>query len=119
MDISEHKVGNITILKVSGQATMTSEPGRLSAAVEDRLSEGDRLFIIDLSNCQRMDGMGLGELVKTYRLVNDKEGVVKLASVPLTLRGTISAVRLSGVLEVYDSERAAVNSFGSERIMRA
>jgi anti-sigma B factor antagonist len=113
MDISEHKIGKITILKVSGQATMTSEPQRLSAAVEDALGEGDRLFIIDLSNCQRMDSMGLGELVKAYRLVSDKEGVVKLASVPLPLRGTISAVKLSGVLEVYDSERAAVNSFGS------
>jgi len=112
MEIREHKIGRITILRVSGQATMTAEPQRLSAAVSDHLGEGDRLFIIDLSDCQRMDSMGLGEIVKTYRLVNEKEGVVKLASVPLPLRGTISAVKLAGVLEVYDSERAAVNSFG-------
>ncbi|HZN11231.1 MAG TPA: STAS domain-containing protein [Blastocatellia bacterium] len=113
MDISEHKIGNVTVLNVAGQAVLTSRPERLSEVIGDRLEAGDRLFVINLEDCRRMDSMGLGALVKSYHLVTDRKGVLKLANVPLPLRGVISVAKLTDVMDVFDSERAAINSFGS------
>src|SRR5215475_1035997 len=69
MEISDRKVGKITIIKVQGQAVIDQKPERLSQLTRDRLQAGDRLFVINLSSCSRMDSTGLGELVKSQKLV--------------------------------------------------
>jgi anti-anti-sigma factor len=113
MEINERQVGKITIIKIGGQAIINSQPERLSQLVRERLEAGQRLFVLNLADCLRMDSTGLGELVKAYRLVTDCEGVLKLADVPLRLRGLVIVSNLAEVLEICDNERQAINSFGS------
>ncbi|MCI0664015.1 MAG: STAS domain-containing protein, partial [Acidobacteria bacterium] len=85
MDISERKVGRITVVNVQGQAIINAQPERLSQLVGNHLKSGERLFVVNLSDCYRMDSTGLGELIKSQKLVSDYEGVLKLACVPLRL----------------------------------
>lgn len=113
MEINERQVGRITIIKIGGQAIINSRPERLSQLVRQRLEAGQRLFVLNLADCQRMDSTGLGELVKVYKLVTDCEGVLKLADVPLCLRGLVIVSNLVEVMEICDTERQAINSFGS------
>ncbi|MCI0339483.1 MAG: STAS domain-containing protein [Acidobacteria bacterium] len=113
MDISERKVGRITVVNVQGQAIINAQPERLSQLVGNHLKSGERLFVVNLSDCYRMDSTGLGELIKSQKLVSDYEGVLKLACVPLRLRGLIVVTNLNEVLEIFDSEQAAINSFGA------
>lgn len=113
MEISEHQVGRITIIKVDGQAVINNKPERLSQLIQQHLQAGERLFVVNLADCQRMDSTGLGELIKSQKLVSDGEGVLKLACVPLRLRGLIIATNLVQIMEIFDTEQAAINSFGS------
>jgi anti-anti-sigma factor len=113
MKIIERKIGRITIFKIEGQALINTEPERLSQATRDRLQAGDRLFVLNLSDCTRMDSSGLGELVKSHKLVTDCEGLMKLAKVPPQLRSLFTVTNLEQLLEIYDSEQAAINSFGA------
>lgn len=113
MEINERKIGKVTVLEVKGQANLSTHPEKLSQLVSERLEAGDRLFVINLAECNRMDSMGLGELIKSYVSVTRKEGVLKLASVPLKLRGIISVAKLPEVLEIFDNDQAAINSFGA------
>ena len=113
MEISEHKVGKITVLRIKGQAIISAHSEHLSQLVHERLEAGDRLFIANLAECRRMDSMGLAELVKSHVAVARKEGVLKLANVPLQLRGLLVVTKLTEVLEIFDSEQAAINSFGA------
>jgi anti-sigma B factor antagonist len=113
MDINERKVGNIRIVNVQGQAILNAQPERLSQLINDHLQASERLFVINLADCQRMDSTGLGELIKSQKLVSDYEGVLKLACVPLRLRGLIIATNLVQILEIFDDEQAAINSFGA------
>jgi hypothetical protein len=46
-------------------------------------------------------------------MVADCEGVMKLAEVPLTLRGLFMVTNLAQVLEIFDKEQQAINSFGA------
>jgi len=113
MEISERKVGKITVIKIQGQAIIDRQTERLSKLVRDRLQAGDRLFVANLSDCSRMDSTGLGELVKSQRMVADCEGVLKLAEVPLNLRGLFIVTNLVEILEIFDKEQQAINSFGA------
>jgi anti-anti-sigma factor len=113
MDLSERKVGRIRIVNVQGEAVINAKPERLSQLLRNHLQSGERLFVLSLADCQRMDSSGLGELIKSHKLVADFEGVLKLACVPLRLRGLIVVTNLTEVLEIFDSEQAAINSFGA------
>src|SRR5215467_14882292 len=109
MEISERKVGKITVIKVQGQAIINQQPERLSQLARERLQAGDRLFVINLSDCSRMDSTALGELVKSQRMVADCEGVMKLAEVSLSLRGLFIVTNLVRILEILDREQQAIN----------
>jgi len=113
MEISDRKVGKITIIKIQGQAVIDQKPERLSQFARERLQAGDRLFVINLAGCSRMDSTGLGELVKSQKMVADCEGVIKLAEVPLNLRGLFIVTNLTQMLEIFDKEQQAINSFGA------
>jgi anti-anti-sigma factor len=113
MDLSERKVGRIRIVNVMGDAVINGKPERLSQVLRDHLQAGERLFVLNLADCQRMDSSGLGELIKSHKLVTDFEGVLKLAGVPLRLRGLIVVSNLTEILEIFDSEQGAINSFGA------
>ncbi|MCI0525150.1 MAG: STAS domain-containing protein [Acidobacteria bacterium] len=113
MEISERKIGKITAIKIQGQAVIDKKPERLSQLTRERLQAGERLFVVNLADCSRMDSTGLGELVKSQRMVADCEGVMKLAEVPLNLRGLFVVTNLTEILEIFDKEQQAINSFGA------
>jgi anti-sigma B factor antagonist len=113
MEITERKIGKITIIKIQGQAIIDQKTEQLSSLVRERLQAGERLFVINLADCSRLDSTGIGELVKSHKLVADCEGVVKLAEVPLSLRGLFIVTNLVEVLEIFDKEQQAINSFGA------
>jgi anti-anti-sigma factor len=113
MEITEQKIGRITVIRIQGQSVIDQRPERLSQLVRDHLQDGDRLFVLNLAECVRMDSTGLGEVVRSQRLISDSEGVMKLAEVPLTLRGLFVVTNLIEILEIFDKERQAINSFGA------
>ena len=113
MEISERKIGKVTIIKIQGQAVIDQKPERLSQLARERLQAGDRLFVVNLAGCSRMDSTALGELVKAQKMVADCEGVLKLAEVPLNLRGLFIVTNLTQILEIFDREQQAINSFGA------
>ena len=113
MEITERKVGKITVIKIQGQAVIDQKPELLSQLARERLQLGDRLFVVNLADCSRMDSTALGELVKSQKMVADCEGVLKLAEVPLNLRGLFVVTNLTQILEIFDKEQQAINSFGA------
>jgi anti-anti-sigma factor len=112
MEINERKVGRVRIIRVQGQATLNTNANILSKLVQERLEEGERLFVINLADCQRMDSSGLGELIKTHGEISKREGVLKLSDVPLRLRGLMITSNLVQILEILDTEQEAIISFG-------
>jgi anti-sigma B factor antagonist len=113
MQISIRKISSINILSLSGELSAQRQPEALSEQVKALLQQGERLLLINLKDCLRIDSMGLGEIVKVYSLVAAERGLLKLTEVPLRLRGLIVAANLTEVIEIYDTEREALNSFGN------
>lgn len=106
-------MGRVTVIRIHGQAIIDKHPEQLSQLMRERLQAGERLFVINMADCSRLDSTGIGELVKSHRLVTDCEGVIKLAEVPLNLRGLFTVTNLTEILEIFDREQQAINSFGA------
>jgi len=113
MEINELKTSRVIVITIKGQLAINEHPERLSQLVRERLDAGERLFLVNLEECQRMDSMGLGELVKSHVMVTREEGVLKLANVPLRLRGLLVVTKLAEAIEIFDDERTAIRSFGN------
>lgn len=113
MEIHERHVGRILLLAVSGQATLSAQPERLCQTIQGRLAAGDRLIVLNLADCTKMDSTGLGELVRAQRLVSDADGVLKLARVPAFVRSLLHVTNLTELVELFDTEQAAIHSFGA------
>jgi anti-sigma B factor antagonist len=113
MELGERKVGRIRIVSIQGEAVINGKPERLSQLIRDHLQAGERLFVLNLGDCHRMDSSGLGELIKAHKLVADFEGLLKLANVPLRLRGLIVVTNLTEIIEIFETEQGAINSFGA------
>jgi anti-sigma B factor antagonist len=111
MEISERKVGPVTVIDLKGE---THAPGQFAAfqeVVRERVAAGERWFVVNLSGCGWIDSSGLGELIKSFIHVMRQGGMLKLAAVPQKVRAILTVTNLTEVLDLYDDESLAVESF--------
>jgi len=111
MQISERKVGPVTVIDLSGRMTTADNPGRLKEKVTSLVFQGEKQIILNLANLTYCDSSGLGELVACHGTAVRGGGAVKLANTGKRLQDLLVMTKLLTVFEAYDSEEAAVASF--------
>ena len=113
MDISERKVGNVTIVDLSGKMVASETSGRLKDKVTSLLFQGDKRIILNLANVTYVDSSGLGELVACHGSAVRNGGEVKLANAAKRINDLLVMTRLLTVFDAHDSEEAAIKAFSS------
>jgi len=114
MEITERRVGDVTILELKGRLVLTEGDMPLRNCVNGLVEQGRVKIVLDMRNVTRLDSAGIGMLVSKYLTAHRKGGSVKLLH--LTLRGDhlMSITKLSTVFEMFESEDEAIRSFGLE-----
>ncbi len=80
----------------------------------DGLCQSDRpKIIIDLEKVQFIDSSGLSVLVATLKKARNKGGDVVLINLSSSVRSIIELTRLHRILEICDSEQAALDRLAS------
>jgi anti-sigma B factor antagonist len=113
MDIVERKVGEVTILDVSGKMVASENPGRLKDKVTSLVFQGQKQVIINLGNVTYVDSSGLGEMVACHGSAVRGGGEVKLANTGKKIKDLLIMTKLLTVFDAHDSEDAAVKAFSS------
>jgi anti-sigma B factor antagonist len=111
MEISERKVGQVTVIGIKGDANISARLSEFQELVRERISAGDRQIVVNLSECTWIDSSGLGELIKALIHAMRQGGALKLTNVPHKVRGLLSVTNLTQVFEIFEDEQAAINSF--------
>ena len=111
MNITERRSGELTILELEGNVTRNDGYGACKQRVTELLSEGRRDFILNLRQVEYMDSTCVGELVSAFITVRNNGGVMKLASAIGRIKDLLTIAKLNTVLELYDTEEAAIASF--------
>lgn len=114
MKIAERTLGAVTVIDVDGPITLGGgDTDRLGDKVRSLLQQGRKQLIANLANVSYMDSAGLGELVQAYTTVKRQGGTLKLVGVTKRLNDLLVITKLVNVFDTYDSEAAAVASFGA------
>ena len=114
MKLAERTLGAVTIIDIDGPITLgQGDTDRLADKVRSLLQQGRKQLIANLANVSYMDSAGLGELVQAYTTVSRQGGALRLVGVTKRLNDLLVITKLSTVFDSYDSEAAAVASFGA------
>ena len=111
MDITERKVGGITVIDLSGKMVASENLGRLKDKVTSLIFQGDKQIILNLGNVTYVDSSGLGELVACHGSAMKGGGTVKLANTGKKIKDLLVMTKLLTVFDSHDSEDLAIKSF--------
>ena len=112
MTIQERRVGPVTILALSGRLVFGDGDALLRQRVDDLVSSGHVRLIVDLTDLDYVDSAGIGVLIAKYLSLRRKEGDLKLLRLSSRTHHALEITHLLTVFETFDTEEAAVESFG-------
>ena len=113
MQIEERRVGEVTILALAGKLTVADGHVLLKERVGALIRGGHKKLLLNLSEVPYVDSAGLGEVVRAYIAVNQQGGKLKLLGVARRIRDLLALTKLLTVLEVFETEQDALDSFSS------
>ena len=112
MTIQQKSIGDITVLSVRGDITITGTGTTpLADVVRDVLARGHVRLVLDLAHVKYMDSSGLGELVQALTAAKNRGGTLKLLNVTKRLNDLLVMTKLLTVFDCFDEEAAAMASF--------
>lgn len=111
METIERRVGNVIVLEMKGQADAPQDYKDFRKIIDSRSEEGLKSFVLNMSECTRLDSMGIGEIVRSLFHVMREGGGLKLACVPQKIKGLLAITNLSQIFETFEDESAAIESF--------
>jgi anti-sigma B factor antagonist len=113
--IVERFVDDVVILDVRGGPISFSEASnQLLNAVRQLVQRGSRKILLNLRDVHYIDSDGLSEIVEGFRTTKDEGGMLKLCGVVPGFRRLLAVTKLDRVIEVFESEDAAVRSFAAQ-----
>jgi anti-sigma B factor antagonist len=114
MNISQRSVQGVCVLDIDGPITLGADGSeRLADKVRSVLQSGEKQVLLNLSGVAYIDSAGLGSLVNAYTTVKKQGGALKLVGVTKKLKDLLVITKLSTVFDSFDTEAAALESYGS------
>jgi anti-sigma B factor antagonist len=113
MHIAERQVGDVTLVELEGRLVLFEGDAELRQCVDQLVAKGRRKLIINLQNVNYIDSAGIGMLIAKYLSVRRQGGDVKLLHLSSRSHHVMDITRLLSVFETFDSEDAAIQSYGS------
>ena len=113
MNIDVQKHGRINIVEISGKLIIGQGDVLLRAKLQEMLDAGERHFVFDMTGVSYMDSAGLGAVVACAKRARDREGLLKVVTLPQGKADTLFTVTgLNRVFEVFGDRDSALTSFG-------
>ena len=114
MDITTttRQVGRVTLVDISGRIVLGEESAFLRHLVSDLLDKGHNKILFNLHDVEYIDTSGLGFLISSLANIRKRQGELKLLSISQKLQDVMQITKLYTVFDIFDTETAALNSFG-------
>lgn len=106
MKVTENKGVKILTLEIDHLDALNSEELKKKLINQ---TEGTEKIVINMDLVEFVDSSGLGVILTLYRHINEQGGTMVLACVTDTVKVLFKLVRLSHIIQVFDSEFEAVS----------
>src|SRR5262245_22047576 len=113
MRIAEQRIGDVTILRLSGRLELEDGDLIFRDAINKLVAAGHVKIVLDFKDITRIDSAGIGMLVAKYLSARQRGGTIKLLNLTRHSDHLMDITRLGTVFEIYEDEQAALRSFGA------
>jgi len=108
---STRQVGAVIILDLRGHIVLGEESAAFRELVCNLLAEGHRKILLNLADVNYIDSTGLAHLVGAVVSVRKLNGEIKLLNLTKRFNDLLQITKLHTVLDSFDKEAPAVESF--------
>lgn len=115
MQMSERKVGDVTIIDLAGKFAAGEGAGRLKDKVTSLVFQGHKKVILNVGELAYVDSAGLGEMVASHSVASRAGSTLKLANIGKRMQDLLVMTKLLAVFDSHDSEESALASFGTDQ----
>jgi anti-sigma B factor antagonist len=113
MHVDVRKVEDVVVIDFEGRMVAGEGDELLVSVVKELLDEGYRNLLVNLSQVEYIDSMGLGELVQSYKMSQRAGAHLKLLRPQERIRKSLHLTKLLPLFEIFDKEDEAVASYGN------
>jgi anti-sigma B factor antagonist len=101
----------ITVLALRGRVVLGEGNVILRETVQELISKGNKLIILNLQEVDYIDSAGIGELVRSHTTVRRAGGQLKLLSPAQKIKEMLHMGMLHKVFDMHNDEAGAIKSF--------
>ena len=109
MKITDKNINNIQVITISGRIDVVSA-NDLEIFLNDAIGKNSRM-IFDLSETEYISSSGLRVFLATLKMLNKKNGEMRLASLQPVIRNILDISGLSNIFSIHHNLKEAMESF--------
>lgn len=102
---------DVTIIALMNEHLDSGNCREIKGAL-DRLTPEDRKVILDFSGVNFVDSTGLGVIISTVNQIQENRGRLKICRVSHSVQILFDLVRLSKIVDFYETREEAGEAFG-------
>ena len=110
MAIDQRTVDDITILDLTGPL-IVERFGALKDRARQLAQQGRVKIVLNLAQVPYVDSIGVAEIIRVHMILCNRGGRLKLLNVPERVHHLLKITGLVSILELHDSEAAAIDGF--------
>ena len=110
--MTDRDVSGVNVLDIEGRIVLGEESNSFREKVKSLLAAGKKRIVLNLANVTYIDSAGLGTLVATFHSARSQGATLKLTNLGSKFKDMLQVTKLMTVFDTYDSESAAIQSFG-------
>jgi len=111
MKVDVRHVDDVIIVDLEGRLVMGVGDELLREVINQLLAEDWKKIVLNLRKVSIMDSSGMGEIVSSWKVAKSFNAGVKLLRPADPIRRTLRLTQILPLLEVYNDEQEAVESF--------
>jgi anti-sigma B factor antagonist len=115
MQLAFDQQGDVTIVRVREARLTYPVLASFFAEVKQKVEDGARKVVIDLSAVSYLDSATIGCLMDVHRLLQDKGGALRLSGLQPRVETMISMTGVHKIVPLHREEQDALAGFTSER----
>ena len=111
MSVSRKQVRSITVLSPKGRFYGDRETDELEKSILDEAATGNTRLVLNMGECEALNSVGIGTLMRGYANYKSRGGEVKLCGLGKRLKDLFTMTKLIFVFDHHDTEELAVAAF--------
>ncbi len=107
------KVGSVVIVKVSGVVDSETVDD-FGSALTGLTEKGEFRIVLDIEGLSYINTAGLSVIADVFKKARQNGGSLKILNAPEAIRELLDIVRFTRIIDLFDDQDEALDSFGTE-----